>query len=122
MTVLENLQMGAVAATASDVATELARAFELFPVLAERRTQRGGTLSGGEQADAGDRARPDGAAPSPAPRRTLARPGADDRQADLQVIGAINRERGTTVLLVEQNAYHALRLAHRGYVMAQGAS
>ncbi|MBI3516126.1 MAG: ABC transporter ATP-binding protein [Proteobacteria bacterium] len=121
MTVLENLQMGAAAgdATPSALAAGLERAFALFPVLAERRTQRGGTLSGGEQQMLS------------IARALMARPRLlllDEPSLGLapmvvkqifQVIGEINRA-GTTVLLVEQNAYHALRLAHRGYVMAQG--
>jgi branched-chain amino acid transport system ATP-binding protein len=120
MSVLENLQMGAVAAGETGFAAELERAFALFPVLAERRTQRGGTLSGGEQQMLA------------IARALMSRPRLlllDEPSLGLaplivkqifQVIGAINRERGTTVLLVEQNAYHALRLAHRGYVMATG--
>jgi branched-chain amino acid transport system ATP-binding protein len=120
MTVLENLQMGAVAAGEIDFAAELERAFALFPVLAERRAQRGGTLSGGEQQMLA------------IARALMARPRLlllDEPSLGLaplivkqifRVIGEINRDRGTTVLLVEQNAYHALRLAHRGYVMAQG--
>ena len=120
MTVLENLQMGAVAAGEVDFAAELERAFALFPVLAERRAQRGGTLSGGEQQMLA------------IARALMARPRLlllDEPSLGLaplivkqifRVIGEINRDRGTTVLLVEQNAYHALRLAHRGYVMAQG--
>jgi branched-chain amino acid transport system ATP-binding protein len=120
MTVLENLQMGAVAAGEVDFTVELERAFALFPVLAERRAQRGGTLSGGEQQMLA------------IARALMARPRLlllDEPSLGLaplivkqifRVIGEINRDRGTTVLLVEQNAYHALRLAHRGYVMAQG--
>jgi branched-chain amino acid transport system ATP-binding protein len=121
MTVLENLQMGAVAAADAPaaIAQGLERAFALFPVLAERRAQRGGTLSGGEQQMLS------------IARALMARPRLlllDEPSLGLaplivkqifQVIGEINRT-GTTVLLVEQNAYHALRLAHRGYVMAQG--
>jgi branched-chain amino acid transport system ATP-binding protein len=120
MTVLENLQMGAVAAGDTDLAQELERAFALFPVLAERRLQRGGTLSGGEQQMLAI-----ARALMSKPRLLLL----DEPSLGLapmivkqifRVIGEINRDRGTTVLLVEQNAYHALRLAHRGYVMAQG--
>jgi branched-chain amino acid transport system ATP-binding protein len=120
MTVLENLQMGAVASGPAEFSAELERAFALFPVLAERRAQRGGTLSGGEQQMLA------------IARALMARPRLlllDEPSLGLaplivkqifRVIGEINRDRGTTVLLVEQNAYHALRLAHRGYVMAQG--
>ncbi len=120
MTVLENLQMGAVATGETDLAAELERAFALFPVLAERRLQRGGTLSGGEQQMLAI-----ARALMSKPRLLLL----DEPSLGLapmivkqifRVIGEINRDRGTTVLLVEQNAYHALRLAHRGYVMAQG--
>ncbi len=120
MTVLENLQMGAVATGEADLAAELERAFALFPVLAERRLQRGGTLSGGEQQMLAI-----ARALMSKPRLLLL----DEPSLGLapmivkqifRVIGEINRDRGTTVLLVEQNAYHALRLAHRGYVMAQG--
>ena len=120
MTVLENLQMGAVATGEADLGAELERAFALFPVLAERRLQRGGTLSGGEQQMLAI-----ARALMSKPRLLLL----DEPSLGLapmivkqifRVIGEINRDRGTTVLLVEQNAYHALRLAHRGYVMAQG--
>jgi len=121
MSVLENLQMGAVAAGAAGFAAELERVLALFPVLAERRAQRGGTLSGGEQQMLA------------IARALMSRPRLlllDEPSLGLaplivkqifRVIGEINRDRGTTVLLVEQNAYHALRLAHRGYVMAQGS-
>ncbi len=120
MTVLENLQMGAVGGAPGDFAADLARAFTLFPVLAERQAQRGGTLSGGEQQMLA------------IARALMSRPRLlllDEPSLGLapmivkqifRVIGEINRASGTTVLLVEQNAYHALRLAHRGYVMAQG--
>jgi branched-chain amino acid transport system ATP-binding protein len=120
MTVLENLQMGASVNRGADIAAELDRVFALFPRLAERRAQRGGTLSGGEQQMLA------------IARALMGRPRLlllDEPSLGLapliaQQIFAIIRELNTrdriTVFLVEQNAYHALKLAHRGYVMVNG--
>jgi branched-chain amino acid transport system ATP-binding protein len=120
MTVLENLQMGAVVNPDGDVAADLARVFALFPRLAERRDQRGGTLSGGEQQMLA------------IARALMGRPRLlllDEPSLGLapliaQQIFDIVRELNTrdkiTVFLVEQNAFHALKLAHRGYVMVNG--
>ncbi|MFI4999315.1 MAG: ABC transporter ATP-binding protein [Reyranellales bacterium] len=120
MTVLENLQMGALVSRTGSFEEELAKVFAIFPILAERQSQRGGTLSGGEQQMLA------------IARAMMSRPRLlllDEPSLGLaplivrqifQVIREINRTTGTTVLLVEQNAYHALRLANRGYVMANG--
>jgi branched-chain amino acid transport system ATP-binding protein len=120
MTVLENLQMGAVVNPDADIAADLARVFALFPRLAERRGQRGGTLSGGEQQMLA------------IARALMGRPRLlllDEPSLGLapliaQQIFDIVRELNTrdriTVFLVEQNAFHALKLAHRGYVMVNG--
>jgi branched-chain amino acid transport system ATP-binding protein len=123
MTVLENLQMGADAAGdhSADIAPDLERVFQLFPVLKERLTQRGGTLSGGEQQMLAI-----GRALMSRPRLLLL----DEPSLGLaplivrqifDAIRALNRDDKLTVLIVEQNANHALRLAHRGYVMVNGA-
>ena len=122
MTVAENLQMGADATEGSDTerATSLERVLTLFPRLQERLTQRGGTLSGGEQQMLAI-----GRALMSRPRLLLL----DEPSLGLaplitrQIFSAIrtlNREDRLTVLIVEQNANHALRLAHRGYVMVNG--
>ena len=119
MTVLENLQVGATPAPPARFAQDLERVLRLFPVLARRRHQRGGTLSGGEQQMLAI-----GRALMARPRLLLL----DEPSLGLAplviqqifgVIGEINAQ-GTTVLLVEQNAYHALKLAHRGYVLTAG--
>jgi branched-chain amino acid transport system ATP-binding protein len=119
LTVRENLQVGATPAAAAHFDEDLKRVFALFPVLAERERQRGGTLSGGEQQMLA------------IARALMARPRLlllDEPSLGLapllirqifRVIAEINAQ-GTTVLLVEQNAYHALRLAHRAYVLAAG--
>ena len=119
LTVRENLQVGAIPAPPQHFAQDVERVFDLFPVLAERSEQRGGTLSGGEQQMLA------------IARALMARPRLlllDEPSLGLaplliqqifRVIGAINAQ-GTTVLLVEQNAYHALKLAHRGYVLVAG--
>ena len=122
MSVAENLQMGADATETSeaDRATGLERVFTLFPRLKERMTQRGGTLSGGEQQMLAI-----GRALMSRPRLLML----DEPSLGLaplvaqQIFDAIrtlNRQDGLTVLVVEQNANHALRLAHRGYVMVNG--
>jgi branched-chain amino acid transport system ATP-binding protein len=120
MTVMENLQMGAETADPAAFEGDLERMFALFPILGQRRNQRGGTLSGGEQQMLA------------IARALMSRPRLlllDEPSLGLapilvkqifEVIGEINRSQGMTILLVEQNAYHALRVAHRGYVMATG--
>jgi branched-chain amino acid transport system ATP-binding protein len=118
MSVLENLQMGAYRRR-GDLSADLDRVFSLFPVLAERRSQEGGTLSGGEQQMLAI-----GRALMAAPEVLLL----DEPSMGLaplivrrifEIIHEIN-EQGTTVLLVEQNAAQALRLATRGYVIETG--
>ena len=120
MTVFENLQLGAITAPEDRFQHNLDAAFELFPRLAERRSQRGGTLSGGEQQMLAI-----ARALMSEPKLLLL----DEPSLGLapiivkqifNAIQAVNRERGMTVFLVEQNAFHALRLAHRGYVMVNG--
>jgi branched-chain amino acid transport system ATP-binding protein len=120
MTVLENLQMGALFNKAGSFEQDLERVFALFPILKQRQGQRGGTLSGGEQQMLA------------IARALMSRPRLlllDEPSLGLaplivkqifQVIRELNRSEGLTVFLVEQNAYHALRLAHYGYVMVNG--
>ena len=120
MTVLENLQLGALIAPPECLRDDLERVFTLFPRLRERAGQRGGTLSGGEQQMLAI-----GRALMSRPRLLLL----DEPSLGLaplvvkqifEIIGDINREQGITVFLVEQNAHRALRLAHRAYVMVNG--
>ena len=122
MTVYENLLMGALLAPQDDAALQedLSMVFELFPILKKRQSQRGGTLSGGEQQMLA------------IARALMGRPKLlllDEPSLGLaplivrqifSVIRELNEKRGLTVFLVEQNAYHALKLAHRGYVMVNG--
>lgn len=119
MTVLENLQMGAYRFK-SVPSEDLDRAFELFPRLAERRTQMAGTLSGGEQQMLAI-----GRALMGRPRLLLLdEPSMGLAPLIVEQIFAIIREineQGTTVLLVEQNAAQALALSHRAYVLETGS-
>jgi branched-chain amino acid transport system ATP-binding protein len=120
MTVMENLELGAFARTDhANIRGDLERVFTLFPRLKERLAQKGGTLSGGEQQMLA------------MGRALMARPTVlllDEPSMGLspilvetifQIIQDINRQ-GTTILLVEQNARMALRVAHRGYVIQTG--
>lgn len=120
MTVLENLQMGAAVADPAHFADDIERVCALFPLLQRRMTQRGGTLSGGEQQMLAI-----GRALMSRPRLLLL----DEPSLGLapmlakQIFSAIrelNERDRMTVLLVEQNAFHALKLAHRGYVLVNG--
>jgi branched-chain amino acid transport system ATP-binding protein len=120
MSVLENLLMGATSADPQHFESDLTRVFTLFPILKERRDQRGGTLSGGEQQMLA------------IARALMSRPRLlllDEPSLGLapmvvkqifRVIQEINEQQRVTVFLVEQNAFHALRLAHRGYVLVNG--
>ena len=121
LNVLENLDMGAfLRKDRNETRRDLDYVFELFPILAERRHQAGGTLSGGEQQMLA------------ISRALMARPRLllmDEPSLGLapivvqrifEIIRKINKENGTTIFLVEQNANLALRVAHRGYVMENG--
>ena len=120
MTVFENLQMGASIGDMSHFAGDLERVCVMFPRLKERLQQRGGTLSGGEQQMLA------------IARALMSRPRLlllDEPSLGLaplivkqifDVIRELNKSEGLTVFLVEQNAFHALKLAHRGYVMVNG--
>lgn len=119
LTVQENLQMGGFFADKSRLDTDLERVFTLFPRLKERRHQRGGTLSGGEQQMLA------------IGRGLMGRPNLlllDEPSLGLapiiiaqifQILKEI-REEGVTIFLVEQNAHRALQLADRGYVLENG--
>jgi branched-chain amino acid transport system ATP-binding protein len=120
MTVLENLKMGALTAEADAFDADLKRVYGMFPILEKRVHQRGGTLSGGEQQMLAI-----GRALMSRPRLLLL----DEPSLGLapmivkqifSIIREINEQQGVTVFLVEQNANHALKLAHRGYVMVNG--
>ena len=120
MTVLENLQMGATVADPANVPEDLERVCTLFPILKRRLHQRSGTLSGGEQQMLAI-----GRALMSRPRLLLL----DEPSLGLapllvrqifQAIRELNARDGLTVFLVEQNAFHALKLAHRGYVIVNG--
>jgi branched-chain amino acid transport system ATP-binding protein len=120
MSVFENLQMGATVDKQRHFDEDLAKVFTLFPRLEERSSQRAGTLSGGEQQMLAI-----GRALMARPRLLLL----DEPSLGLApiivklifaAIKKLNEEEGLTVLLVEQNAFHALKLAHRAYVMVNG--
>jgi len=121
LTVTENLAMGAYLRNdGGEIARDMEYIFSLFPILKERRHQQGGTLSGGEQQMLA------------ISRALMARPRLlllDEPSLGLaplvlqlifRMIPKINRENGTTILLVEQNANMALKIAHRGYVLENG--
>jgi branched-chain amino acid transport system ATP-binding protein len=120
MTVYENLQMGAAVDGYAHFAEDLERICTIFPRLKERLQQRGGTLSGGEQQMLAI-----GRALMSRPRLLML----DEPSLGLaplivkqifDTIRDLNKREGLTVFLVEQNAFHALKLAHRAYVMVNG--
>ena len=121
LTVAENLDMGAFLRNDKDeIKSDIEYIYELFPILAERRNQAGGTLSGGEQQMLA------------ISRALMAKPRLllmDEPSLGLaplivkqifEIIQKINAESKTTIFLVEQNANMALKVAHRGYVMETG--
>jgi len=121
LTVMENLDMGAFLRTDREgIRQDVEYIFELFPILAERRNQAGGTLSGGEQQMLA------------ISRALMARPRLllmDEPSLGLaplvvkrifEIISKVSKENKTTIFLVEQNANQALKVAHRGYVMETG--
>ena len=120
MTVLENIQMGATIADPANFDADIQRVFAMFPILEQRREQRAGTLSGGEQQMLA------------IARALMGRPKLlmlDEPSLGLapiyirrvfEIIRELNRDYGMTILLVEQNALHALRVAHRAYVLQHG--
>lgn len=122
LSVLENLEMGAfLRENNREIRKDMEYIFDLFPILNKRRHQAGGTLSGGEQQMLA------------ISRALMARPKLlllDEPSLGLSplltnqifvMIKKINTEQHTTIFLVEQNAYMALKLSHRGYVMENGA-
>lgn len=121
LTVQENLDMGAFMRNDKEgIKRDINMCFDLFPILAERRKQHGGTLSGGEQQMLAI-----GRALMAKPRLLLL----DEPSMGLaplvvrqifEIIKKVNEEHGTTIFLVEQNANLALKIGHRGYVMENG--
>lgn len=120
MTVFENLQMGSIVPGLDKFEEDIDSIFELFPILKTRMNQRGGTLSGGEQQMLAI-----GRALMSRPKLLLL----DEPSLGLapkivsqifEIIQEINKTKNTTILLVEQNAKQALKLAHRGYVLVNG--
>ena len=121
MTVFENLKMGTTGIGFDHFQEDLSRVYTLFPILKSRLHQRGGTLSGGEQQMLA------------IARALISRPRLlllDEPSLGLaplvvrqifQVLRELSKEGGLTIFIVEQNAYHALKLADRGYVMVNGA-
>ena len=121
LSVRENLRMGAYARRdTTAVARDLEMVNEYFPVLSSRAEQRAGSPLGWRAADAGHRPGAHGAAQGDAAGRALARPLPKLVKDIFDIIGRINRERGVTVLLVEQNANLALQTADYGYVLELG--
>ncbi|WP_018124022.1 ABC transporter ATP-binding protein [Desulfovibrio oxyclinae] len=121
LTIKENLDMGAFLRNdKAGIARDVEYCYDLFPILAERRNQQGGNLSGGEQQMLA------------IARALMARPRLlllDEPSMGLaplivkqifEIIKKINKESGTTIFLVEQNANLALKIGHRGYVMENG--
>jgi branched-chain amino acid transport system ATP-binding protein len=121
LSVRDNLLMGAYSRTdRKAIPRDLARVYELFPVLAARRSQQGGSLSGGEQQQLA------------LARALMARPRLlllDEPSLGLspllvkevgRMITRLNQEENLSIILVEQNARMALRIAHRGYVLELG--
>ena len=116
LSVRENLDLGAfLRKDVQGIKEDMDYVFDLFPILAQRRKQTGGTLSGGEQQMLAI-----SRALMARPRLLLLdEPSLGPAPIIIQIIQRVNAN-GTTVFLVEQNANQALRIAHRGYVMENG--
>jgi len=121
LTVEENLLLGAFRPLArGEIAKNSAYCYEIFPVLAERRRQLAGSMSGGQQQMLAIAPRAHVRAQAAAGRRALRRPRADPGVDTITKIKELKERYGLTVLMAEQNFHQAIRIADRGYIIVHG--